>query len=529
MPGSDPRQGSLVGRVPRGPGPVAGACWTLGYAVVWVTGQRFSTDYLRVGWQMLPWDRLRDDPVGSVWYLHIQPPLWNLLMGSIARWSPFPTAVSIQLVMAAFGVILVTAVAATLARIGLRPVWAVGLTLFGTVDSDLIQFAFSPQYEVAMAAAIAVMAWAWSRGRDPQSSMWWLMGAGTAVVLTRSLYHPAWLALVLLGFVIVHRRRLRLAPTVACLLVPVVLVGGWLVKNQVVFGRPTMSSWAGMNLLRSIQPIVDDDQLAELVDEGKVSGVTAVGPFAPVDNYAAVMPPCLPKHDDPVLTIAIRPGVGNPPMAVANYNHWCLIPVYEQAGQDARAIIRDQPGRWLAGRWFSARMWLGDAGGASPSRSPVLDVISAWTTGRRVRIPYGADTSFWGHPYFGAQELRTHVAVFDVVVTVAILGAGVVVVIRRQRSGLRAPARAVIGFAAATWLYTFVVGVVGELGEQNRFRLMVDSLTTVIGITVLLWLLGRRSPRLAAACFVGPARPRGVADRPADEDVTAETLLGDAP
>lgn len=74
------------------PAVAAAARWALAYVIVWTSGQRFSTAYLDYGWQMLPYDTLRADPLGSVWYLHIQPPLWNLTIGCIGRWSPFPAA-----------------------------------------------------------------------------------------------------------------------------------------------------------------------------------------------------------------------------------------------------------------------------------------------------------------------------------------------------------------------------------------------------------------------------------------------------
>ena len=59
----------------------SGAIWGLVYLLVSVTGQRFSTAYLGYGWQLVPYEVLRAHPIRSVWYLHIQPPLWNLMIG----------------------------------------------------------------------------------------------------------------------------------------------------------------------------------------------------------------------------------------------------------------------------------------------------------------------------------------------------------------------------------------------------------------------------------------------------------------
>jgi hypothetical protein len=65
-------------------GPRAAVSWVLVYVVVCLTGQKFSTDYLNIGWQLIPWDILSTDPLRSVAYLHVQPPLWNLILGTTA-------------------------------------------------------------------------------------------------------------------------------------------------------------------------------------------------------------------------------------------------------------------------------------------------------------------------------------------------------------------------------------------------------------------------------------------------------------
>ena len=78
--------------------------------------------------------------------------------------------------------------------------------------------------------------------------------------------------------------------------VPLVLIGGWMVKNQALYGRPTLSSWVGMNLQRAVIPVLDADDLQQMYDEGKVSDVAMVGPFGAYDLYAPYFPDCTPSH-----------------------------------------------------------------------------------------------------------------------------------------------------------------------------------------------------------------------------------------
>src|SRR5690606_11187394 len=41
-------------------------------------------------WQLSDTALLADDPIGTTWYLQVQPPLYDLFVGSVLRWSPFP-------------------------------------------------------------------------------------------------------------------------------------------------------------------------------------------------------------------------------------------------------------------------------------------------------------------------------------------------------------------------------------------------------------------------------------------------------
>ncbi|MEY3033622.1 MAG: hypothetical protein RLZ86_244, partial [Actinomycetota bacterium] len=54
--------------------------WFAVYVLLVVTGLEFDASYLNFGWQLVPWDVLSSDPFRSVWFLHVQPPGWNLFL-----------------------------------------------------------------------------------------------------------------------------------------------------------------------------------------------------------------------------------------------------------------------------------------------------------------------------------------------------------------------------------------------------------------------------------------------------------------
>ena len=115
-----------------------------------------------------------------------------------------------------------------------------------------------------------------------------LFGLIAVLVYTRQLYTIVWVALVvalLLAF-----GRAHASVIVRAAAVPLVLVAALYVKNEVMFGVPSTSSWFGANLARITLNVAPRDQLEQLVREGKLSRVALVTPFADVKAYRGLLP-----------------------------------------------------------------------------------------------------------------------------------------------------------------------------------------------------------------------------------------------
>lgn len=470
----------------RGVAVAAGTCWLLAYLAVVLSGQRFRTGYLEYGWQLVPWNILVDDPIGSVWYLHIQPPLWNLLLGSTAALSPVSDALTLQVLMMLVGVALAATVAAVLRPFVGRGTTAVGLALLGTLNPEVLHTAFEPTYELGVALLIALVALTVQRAASATDGRWLVRCsvAITALVLTRSLYHPLLVPVVLLLAWLPARRRIDRRRLIAALAVPIVLVGGWLLKNEILFGRATMSSWVGMNLQRSTIPIVERSELEEMAADGQVSEIALLGPFGNYGVYRDAMPPCEPTHDHPSLTVEGRPDAAG--VIIPNFNYECYLPIYDRAMDDFRAVARAHPDAWWEGRVFSARMTFATSGLPDASPSRILRGVSDLYHLLRVDATLTASTTSWGTPIYGSFDFDFRFSLMVVLLYAIVAGAAAVGLARRgtpQRSTLL-----VVGLLAAV---TVVVGVVGELGEQARFRSVTDALVVPLGVLLLSRLLRR--------------------------------------
>jgi hypothetical protein len=475
-----------VRRILLGPATLAAGAWTFVYLLLCATGQRFSTHYLDFGWQLIPTETLHADPLGSVWYLHIQPPLWNLIVGCVIAWSPIPDSISLQLVLFAFGVTGVALLASLLARLFAHSVVGAILATVFMLDPQVLAGAFTPMYELPTTCGLIAVLWlVVMQPRSPRFTLISLTAVGTAVVLTRTVFHPLWLALLLIGSWGVVRRSVDRRTIVCTVFVPVVLIGGWMVKNEVMFDRPTLSSWFGMNLQRAVVPIATDDQLAVWAADGDISEITAAYPsgFVSFSDYEPYVGACVPQHDHPSTAVVTRSGPDGPP----NFNADCYLPIYDIAGDDALWVITNHPSLYLEGRWWALRAWVMEAPPQVLHSSAIYDAMRPVYRVAELGLPLTLPSVRLGELPWGAFDVPQHLSLLQALATMLVITAGVRAVWRRLRRRLSSPWIHVEVVAGLIVGWNLVVGVLFELGEQFRFRAMTDPITMSIGV----WLTWR--------------------------------------
>jgi hypothetical protein len=464
--------------------------WSVWQIVLVATGARFSTGPLDISWQIIPLETLRRDPLGSVWYLHIQPPVWNLVVGLVTRVSPISDALSLQLLLLSCSALVVVLLADLLRRMGF-PDWAcIASASVVAVDPELIRYAYEPAYEVPSTMLVVLAVWAGVRliERPTTRRAIAFSGGATALALTRSLFHPVWLAALLAIVLVALRRRLRPRAVVVCLLIPLVLVGGWMLKNRVLFGEATTSSWSGMNLQRAVISPLPADDLAALAADGTVSQVAVIGPFKSYADYVRAVGPCTPAHTHPAVN---RPERAN---GVPNFNYECYLPVYRQAGRDAWAVAVHRPGVWWKGRTWAGRATFVEGKGSAPTAS------SAFRLSQKVFhllfLAKGGALSWagWAQPIFGPRPVRVRYLLMLVAGFAVLVGRGAIAAVRLVRRRGRDVTEGGWALAAGISLSTLAVGVVAELGEQFRFRPLVEPL--LVGLP-LAWLFGMVRARVS--------------------------------
>jgi hypothetical protein len=282
-----------------------------------------------------------------------------------------------------------------------------------------------------------------------------------AVVLGRSLFHPLWL-LLCAGLLMVphHRRRRIVAVAVA---IPLLLVMALALKNLAVFGFLGTSSWLGMSLGRMTTAVMEPSERSAWVRAGRLSPVTLVPAFSPVAAYEAV---------GVTVTDCSIPALGwrTRSTGAPNFNHAAYLEISRASLRDALSVIRHRPGLYLGSVARAAGRFFWSPVNYPPFQDNLLGTASTYRLYESTvnRPPVAAVLGLLGFAYGAARGWRW---------------------LRDQRT----QDGAFFAWATLTIGWVFAVSSLLELGENFRFRFVVEPLIILLLGAALADILRRRS------------------------------------
>jgi hypothetical protein len=519
---------------------VVGA-FVLSRAAAYAAGIRFDARLLTAGVQIIDAGVLRDRLVESVWYLHSQPPLFNLFLGLATRISPFSVEWTFAPLWLALGAALVAVVHRLARALAMDTRVAAAVTVVVTANPVTILYENHLSYEYPLAVAIAALVLAALRWAETRRLVWLAAVAGLAgaAMLTRALLHPAWYVLVVGLALLARPPRQSWWPALAIVFVPLALAGAVIAKNEVLFGSPQLSSLTAWNVGRLTLDELPDDVREQHIREGLLTPLARHGSMLHLELYQPEAGPCTPAHPDVPAVAAARKTNGD-----VNLNAECYLALSGQTARNAIAIIPAEPAATARSVVGAFQIW------AEPASEYFLlrenrDRIVGWETAYRRAVlldvaytPPVTTRAGWWIPFTdpgGGWRFSLTVAAG----TLAALAAGIRstarMARRRRWAGGHLAERSTAGIDAAlavialTVAVTTVLGNFGEIGENNRFRFIVEPVTFV----ALAWL----ADRLARAGWrrwsgrgrsgAGPAEHRPVPVRPAiPVDIDPEPAVG---
>ena len=437
--------------------------FVLSRVAAWAAGVRFDASTLAYFWQIVDPILLKTRLFESVWYLHAQPPLYNLVLGVGLKLFGSHFAAAAHGAQICLGLVITLSLYALFVVIGLRRWWAAALTsLFATSPAMLLfeNWLFY-EYPVVTLLLLAVLAFVWFQRNPTARRSFAVFAPLAALCFMRSTFQIPFLllALALMLTVFPDRRRAILVGAV----VPLALVAGLYLKNWAVFGTPMTSSWAGMNLMQVAYYGMSDADHHDLTQRGILSPVSTINPFRPLDAYAGLVPA------EPPRGVRVLDDLTKPTSGVPNFNNIEYVTISQRYLHDFSRLVVHRPDIYLRGveaglkigskpssdYFFFAdnRKHLTRVGGRVQRRS-VLAAQHPLTGGEPGGRAWGLVAYYLAALCFGAVE------------TMRVL---------RRRGG-----SAVLAFVWVLMTYAVLVMTFGESAENQRVRFVTDPLVTIL-------------------------------------------------
>jgi len=248
--------------------------------VAWIAGATFDDTGIPSFWQYLDVALLKGDLLRSLYYLHAQPPLFNLFLGLVlklgAPWATWAFALSVG----GAGLLLLLTMAWFFDDQAVRPAIYVPLLFLFALHPTFIMHTHWVFYTLPCSLYLVGSALCLARFVKTQRRIYLVIYAAllTILVLTRAVYHEAWVILAGASTAIVAPAGLRRALLVA--VVPALVAFNlWALKCYAQVGVYGTSSWMGMNAARGWEEVVPRDTLVQLAQDGRLPPLMAIKPF----------------------------------------------------------------------------------------------------------------------------------------------------------------------------------------------------------------------------------------------------------
>lgn len=313
--------------------------------VYWYAGLRFDVGFIDGSMQVADYDLLRSAPLSTTWYLHLQPPLFNLFVGLGANLFGSWAGLGFQLVYLAVTVAMLVAFVHFCLDLGVHRVVTTVLGTFLAVSPTIAQYEHLLFYTHLELALLVFAARGLQRACVDRSTRGLVVfGASLcALALGRSLYHPVWFAGLAVLLAVTASGRVQRRHLVAVVLLPLACGLAVGAKNQAVFGWWTTSSLEGLNLHRITAPYLTVEERRSLVADGSITSVSTEA-FSCGDARRS-FPPAGPDRSIPVLDRRWRAEIVGQPNLNERHNVRC----FEQLRGESLRVLLDAPDAYLRG------------------------------------------------------------------------------------------------------------------------------------------------------------------------------------
>jgi hypothetical protein len=448
----------------------------LGY---YLLGVRFDARPILHYYQFVDPELLKHRLIESMFYLHVQPPGWNIYNGIALKLFPqsYPIALHIAHLLMGLGICWLIYYLMRVLKVSR---WiAFVLAAWFSVSPGVVLFENYLLYEYVVGFLLVAAAACLWRYAALNSVPWLLLFCVLllALVLFRNMFHLIYVLAILAVLIYLFKGRSRSILLAGAL--PLIIILGLYTKNWILFGSFSGSTWLGMNMDTITAHELTSKEAHDLVNRGVISPVSLLDIGTPIEHYRPYirMPA---RIGVPVLDECVTS------TGATNFNCAAFLQVQRAYTRDGLALLRHYPVvylRSLEAAWFTYFLPAGDF--------PFFDL-------NRPRIR--AIDRFWNVTFFGQFEdssdrkhlrrladrgarasLVLHTGVFLLMGLPALWIWGVVYLARGVRRGTIDRASGIlIGFLLFNIAYLTAVANLLSTFENNRYRFPIDAFYVVL-------------------------------------------------
>jgi hypothetical protein len=433
---------------------------------------------------------LKSDLLKSLFYLHSQPPIFNLFLGTVIKISEI-TSLSYQLLFNTAGAVISLSFYGILIYLGMNWIICLFITMVFILNPTLILYEhllYYSYFEVLFVSLALFLLIRWCRDKKfPDVLLFWT--ALLCLGMIRSVFHPIFIlatSVCLTAYLWFWIKEKRCAKVLfLSSLLALAPLSALCLKNTLVFGFFGTSSWEGMNLWTKVNGFVPE-QLEELRDRGIISPLAVKAELRafqqPIGNYFSEFElkniPCHHPADCNQFKSTDYP----------NFNHSGYVYLSKQLFKDSLALITYEPSQfafYTLGS-YSLTLWHSSDSVHALFENNMevvkkLEKIYRFLYFGFLGVESKLDERMWGRTII--------ITILFMIVYISTL----INLFRRDDRGLTGTKLFCL-FCLIIHAYTLTVSSVIEFGENNRFRFPVDMafLALMLG-NITLWRRTRKN------------------------------------
>jgi Dolichyl-phosphate-mannose-protein mannosyltransferase len=465
------------------------AVFVISRFLYWRAGLRFDASPVRNFWQYIDPFLMKTKLLQSLYYLHMQPPGFNLVIGLVVKLFPDSYATVLWIIYLILGISIALSLLYLMRLFHVAESVALVLTALFVVNPGCVLYENIATYEYPIALLLLLAAVALNRlCRSPslrRSLMFFAILFSLSMI--RNIFHILFVLLiaVMLAIVLPKARRIVLAGALPVL----VLILALQTKNWILFRSFTTSTWAGMNtgVVTTFQ--LTPEEARQLVHRGVLSPIAEIPPFSELKDYAPFIRPVAPTGI-PVLDQA--DAAGHP-----NFNDVAYLQVGDLYIANAKAIWRHYPvayARSVAIAWFTYFLATSDMHSFDAVRPTLQPFDRIYREAVFGQFRQAADRKELRAILAsrGALPLLLYTGIFLLIGLPLLMIWAMLQFVPRWRRQWRFDRLAMLAFMLLTILFSTAVSNLLSTFENNRYRFPLDGYYTVIAALAITSLIRRR-------------------------------------